>query len=148
MDVNGILHVQAADKSTGKSEKIMITNEDNRLSQDEINRMVREAEDLAKEDGKVKERVDARNQLKTYTYNIKSNVDSELGGRMNPLDKERVEEAAREVNEWLDANPNADKYDYAEKLKKLEDVCSPIFSGAYQRSGGKDETEENDHDEL
>nr|CAB3488683.1 unnamed protein product [Digitaria exilis] len=142
--VNGILHVQEADKSTGKSEKITITTDDSRLSQDEIDRMVREAEDLAEE----YMRVDARNHLETYTYSIKSTIDSELGDKMDSDDKERVEEALREVNEWLDANPDADKDDYVEKLKELDDVCNPVFSAAYQRSGGEDGTEENDHDEL
>nr|XP_034585874.1 heat shock 70 kDa protein BIP4-like [Setaria viridis] len=147
VDVNGILHVQAADKSTGKSEKITITSDDSRLSQDEIDRMVREAEEFAEEDKKVKEKVDARNQLETYVYSVKSTVDGELGGKMDGDDRERVEEAAREVNEWLDANPDAEKEDYVEKLKELEDVCNSVFSGAYQRSGGEDGTED-DHDEV
>ncbi|RLM65861.1 luminal-binding protein 2-like [Panicum miliaceum] len=148
VDVNGILHVQAADKSTGKSEKITITSDDSRLSQDEIDRMVREAEEFAEDDKKVKERVDARNQLETYIYRVKSTVDGELGDKMGADDKERVQEAVREVNEWLDGNPDAEKEDYVEKLKELEDVCNPVFSGAYQRSGGEDGTEENEHDEL
>uniref|UniRef100_K3Z8F7 Uncharacterized protein n=1 Tax=Setaria italica TaxID=4555 RepID=K3Z8F7_SETIT len=147
VDVNGILHVQAADKSTGKSEKITITSDDSRLSQDEIDRMVREAEEFAEEDKKVKKKVDARNQLETYVYSVKSTVDGELGGKMDGDDRERVEEAAREVNEWLDANPDAEKEDYVEKLKELEDVCNSVFSGAYQRSGGEDGTED-DHDEV
>jgi len=96
----------------------------------------------------VKERVDARNQLETYTYSVKSTVDGELGDKMDADDKERVQEAVREVNEWLDGNPDADKEDYVEKLKELEDVCNPVFSGAYQRSNDEDGTEENDHDEL
>ncbi|CAN6230077.1 unnamed protein product [Urochloa humidicola] len=147
VDVDGILHVQAADKSSGKSEKITITSDDSRLSQDEIDRMVREAEEFAEEDNKVKERVGARNQLEAYVYSVKSTVDGELGDKMDGGDKERVEEAAREVNEWLDGNPDADKEDYVEKLKELEEVCNPVFSRAYQRSddGGDDGT---DHDEL
>jgi len=96
----------------------------------------------------VKERVDARNQLETYTYSVKSTVDGELGDKMDADDKERVQEAVREVNEWLDGNPDADKEDYVEKLMELEDVCNPVFSGAYQRSNDEDGTEENDHDEL
>jgi heat shock protein 5 len=148
VDVNGILQVQAADKSTGKSGKITITSEDSRLSQDEIDRMVGEAKEFAEEDRKVKERVDARNRLETYVYSVKSTVDGELGGKMDGDDRERVEDAAREVNEWLDANPAAEKEHYVEKLKELEDVCNPVFSGAYQRSGAEDGTQEDDHDEL
>nr|CAB3486173.1 unnamed protein product [Digitaria exilis] len=145
-DLTGIAPAprSAADKSTGKLEKITITTDDSRLTQDEIDRMVREAEDLAEE----YMRVDARNHLETYTYSIKSTIVGELGDKMDADDKERVEEAVREVNEWLDANPDADKDDYVEKLKELENVCNPVFSGACQRSGGEDGTEENDHDEL
>ncbi|CAM0144956.1 unnamed protein product [Urochloa decumbens] len=144
VDVNGILHVQAADKSSGNSEKITITSDDSRLSQDEMNRMVREAEEFAEEDKKAKERVGARNQLEAYVYSVKSTVGGELGDRMDGGDKERVEEAAREVNEWLDGNPDADKEDYVDKLKELEDVCNPVFSRAYHQSSDGAE----DHDEL
>ncbi|PUZ49554.1 hypothetical protein GQ55_7G334800 [Panicum hallii var. hallii] len=111
VDINGILHVQAADKSTGKSEKITITSDDSWLSQDEIDRMVREAEEFAEDDKKVEERVDARNQLETYIYSVKSTDDGELSDKMGADDKERVQEAVREVNEWLDGNPDAEKED-------------------------------------
>ncbi|TVU16635.1 hypothetical protein EJB05_40208 [Eragrostis curvula] len=148
VDVNGILQVEAADKSTGKSEKIKITSEDRRLSQEEIDRMVREGEEFAEEDRKVKERVDARNQLESYVYNVKSTVDGKLGDKIDGDDKEKVEEAVREANEWLDENPDAEKEEYVEKLKELEDVCNPVFSSVYQRSGGDDDTEEDAHDEL
>ncbi|KAL6651766.1 hypothetical protein ACP70R_010691 [Stipagrostis hirtigluma subsp. patula] len=148
VDVNGILHVQAADKSTGKSEKVKISSDDRNLSQEEIDRMIREAEEFAEEDKKVKEKVDARNQLETYIYSVKSTVDGELGDKMDGAEKERVEEAVRETNEWLDGNPDADKDDYAEKLKELEDVCNLVFSAVYQRPGGEDGTQDDDHDEL
>ncbi|RWW31253.1 hypothetical protein GW17_00004124, partial [Ensete ventricosum] len=74
VDANGILNVKAEDKGTGKSEKITITNEKGRLSQEEIERMVREAEEFAEEDKKVKEKIDARNQLETYVYNMKNTI--------------------------------------------------------------------------
>ncbi|CAO2183427.1 unnamed protein product [Urochloa humidicola] len=151
VDANGILHVQAADKGTGKSEKITITSDDRRLSQDEIDRMVREAEEFAKEDRKVRERVDARNKLETYVYQVKSAVDdTKMADKMDADDKDKVEEAVREVNDWLDGNADtAEKEDYEEKLKELEDACSPVISAVYQRSGREDSNNEgDDHDEL
>ncbi|CAL4948919.1 unnamed protein product [Urochloa decumbens] len=152
VDANGILHVQAADKGTGKSEKITITSDDRRLSQEEIDRMVREAEEFAEEDRKVRERVDARNKLETYVYQVKSAVDdTKMADKMDAEDKEKVEEAVREANDWLDGNVHtAEKEDYEEKLKELEDVCNPVISAVYQRSGGEDSSnnDDDDHDEL
>ncbi|GJN18664.1 hypothetical protein PR202_gb05847 [Eleusine coracana subsp. coracana] len=110
VDANGILHVKAADKGTGKSQKITITSDDHRLSQEEIDRMVREAEEFAEEDRMVRERVDARNKLEAYVYNMKSTVDGgKLAEKMDADDKDKVEDAVREANEWLDSNQEADK---------------------------------------
>ncbi|RCV18920.1 hypothetical protein SETIT_3G341900v2 [Setaria italica] len=153
VDANGILHVTAADKGTGKSEKITITSDDRRLSQEEVDRMVREAEEFAEEDRKVRERVDARNKLETYVYQVKSTMDdTKMADKMDVEDKERMEEAVREANEWLEGNSlDADKEDYEDKLKQLEDVCNPIISAVYQKSSGspgEDNYDEDDHDEL
>ncbi|XP_047061598.1 heat shock 70 kDa protein BIP5-like [Lolium rigidum] len=147
VDVNGILHVRAADKGTGKSEKIEIVSAaDRRITQEEIDRMVREAEEFAEEDKKVKEKVDARNNLEAYVYSVRTTVDGEMGRRMDGDDKEKVEEAVREASDWLDASLNAEKEDFVEKLKELEDVCNPVFAAAYEKSGGPQD--EDDHDEL
>jgi heat shock protein 5 len=150
VDVNGILHVRAADKGTGRSEKIEIVSAaDRRITQEEIDRMVREGEEFAEEDRKVREKVDARNKLEAYLYNVRTTVDGEMGRRLDGSDRERVEEAARDVSEWLDTSPNAEKDDYVEKLKELEDVCNPVFAAAYQKSGGgEDGADEDYHDEL
>uniref|UniRef100_A0ACD5UI87 Uncharacterized protein n=1 Tax=Avena sativa TaxID=4498 RepID=A0ACD5UI87_AVESA len=150
VDVNGILHVQAADKGTGRSEKIQITSAaDRSITQEEIERMVREAEEFAEEDRVVREKVDARNKLEEYVYNIKTTVDGEMGRKVDGGDKERVEEAVKEVSEWLDASSDAEKDDYVEKLKELEDVCNPVFAAAYEKSGGgHHDADEDDQDEL
>lgn len=159
VDANGILNVKAEDKGTGRSEKITITNEKGRLSQEEIDRMVREAEEFAEEDKKVKEKIDARNQLETYVYNMKNTVNDKdkLADKLESEEKEKVEEALKEALEWLDDNQNAEKEDYEEKLKEVEAVCNPIISAVYQRSGGApggtagdDDDDDNDdsHDEL
>jgi heat shock protein 5 len=156
VDANGILNVKAEDKGTGKSEKITITNEKGRLSQEEIDRMVREAEEFAEEDKKVKERIDARNQLETYVYNMKNTVGDKdkLADKLEAEEKEKVEEALKEALEWLDDNQSAEKEDYEEKLKEVEAVCNPIVSAVYQRSGGapggdsEGGVDDDDHDEL
>lgn len=72
-----------------------------------------------------------------------------MGDKIDMDSKNKVEEAVREVNEWLDGNPDSDKEQYVEKLKELEDVCNPVFAEVYQRSGAEDDgAEEDDHDEL
>ncbi|KAK8686115.1 hypothetical protein V6N13_125142 [Hibiscus sabdariffa] len=154
VDANGILNVKAEDKGTGKSEKITITNDKGRLSQEEIERMVREAEELAEEDKKVKERIDARNSLETYVYNMKNQISEKdkLADKLESDEKEKVETAVKEALEWLDDNQSAEKEEYEDKLKEVEAVCNPIITAVYQRSGGAPgggSTDDDDsHDEL
>ncbi|KAH7863618.1 hypothetical protein Vadar_019941 [Vaccinium darrowii] len=156
VDANGILNVKAEDKGTGKSEKITITNDKGRLSQDEIDRMVREAEEFAEEDKKVKERIDARNSLETYVYNMKNQINDKdkLADKLESDEKDKIETAVKEALEWLDDNQSAEKEDYDEKLKEVEAVCNPIITAVYQRSGGApgagagSEDDDDSHDEL
>merc|ERR1712153_92305 len=112
VDANGILQVSAEDKGTGKAEKITITAEKGRLSDEEIDRMVKEAEDYAEEDKKIKERIDARNGLESYLYNMKNTLDDDEKGVADKLsadDKEEIENTINEALDWLDENPEADK---------------------------------------
>ncbi|XP_009592769.1 luminal-binding protein 5-like [Nicotiana tabacum] len=157
VDANGILNVKAEDKASGKSEKITITNDKGRLSQEEIERMVKEAEEFAEEDKKVKERIDARNSLETYVYNMRNQINDKdkLADKLESDEKEKIETATKEALEWLDDNQSAEKEDYDEKLKEVEAVCNPIITAVYQRSGGapggaSEESAEDDdsHDEL
>ncbi|KAG5593455.1 hypothetical protein H5410_043969 [Solanum commersonii] len=156
VDANGILNVKAEDKGTGKAEKITITNDKGRLSQEEIERMVREAEEFAEEDKKVKEKIDARNALETYVYNMKNQINDKdkLADKLESDEKEKIETATKEALEWLDDNQSAEKEDYDEKLKEVEAVCNPIITAIYQRSGGapgggaSEEEEDDSHDEL
>jgi len=151
IDANGILNVGAEDKGTGKSEKITITNDKGRLSQEEIERMVEEAEEFAEEDKKIKERIDSRNSLETYAYNMKNTVsDSDkLGDKLEESDKSTIQDAVKEVLEWLDENQEADTEEYEEKLKEIEGICNPIVSQAYQEGASDDAHEDiDDHDEL
>lgn len=154
VDANGILNVKAEDKASGKSEKITITNDKGRLSQDEIERMVKEAEEFAEEDKKVKERIDARNSLETYVYNMRNQINDKdkLADKLEADEKEKIETATKEALEWMDDNQSAEKEDFEEKLKEVEAVCNPIITAVYQRSGGapegKSEDDDESHDEL
>merc|ERR1712164_184231 len=139
IDANGILNVGAEDKGTGKNEKITITNDKGRLSQDEIERMVQEAEEFQEEDKKVRDKIEARNALENYVYSMKNTLgDSEKGvaDKIGDDDKETIEKALEDANEWLDDNQDAEKEDFDEKLKEVQGVCSPIISKVYQESGG------------
>lgn len=155
VDANGILNVRAEDKGTKKSEKITITNDKGRLSQEEIDRMVKEAEEFAEEDKKVKERIDARNNLETYVYNMKSTINEKdkLGDKIDSDDKEKIEETLKEALDWLDENQSAEKEDFEEKLKEVEAVCNPVIKKVYEKTGGpsggdEEEEEDDSHEEL
>lgn len=155
VDANGILNVRAEDKGTKKSEKITITNDKGRLSQEEIDRMVKEAEEFAEEDKKVKERIDARNNLETYVYNMKSTINEKdkLADKIDSDDKEKIEETLKEALDWLDENQSAEKEDFEEKLKEVEAVCNPVIKKVYEKTGGpsggdEEEEEDDSHEEL
>merc|ERR1719390_612386 len=143
IDANGILQVSAEDKGTGKAEKITITAEKGRLSEDEIERMVREAEEYADEDKKVKERIDSRNGLESYLYNLKNTLEDDekgLADNISAEDKKDLQDMIDETLDWMDENPEADKEDYDEKMKEVEQVANPIMRNVYAGGeGGADE---------
>ncbi|KAM6069388.1 Heat shock 70 kDa protein [Nipponia nippon] len=137
IDANGILNVSAVDKSTGKENKITITNDKGRLSKDDIDRMVQEAEKYKAEDEANRDRVAAKNSLESYTYNMKQTVeDDKLKGKISDQDKQRVLDKCREVVSWLDRNQMAEKEEYEHKQKELEKLCNPIVTKLYQGAGG------------
>merc|ERR1712072_1568193 len=160
IDSNGILNVGAEDKGTGKAEKITITNDKGRLSEEEIERMIREAEEFADEDKNVKERVDAKNAFDNYLYSMKSAVEGSgdnkgLGEKMDEDEKETVDDAIKDGQDWLASNPEADAEEIQEKQKEIEGICSPIISKYHQGGGsgsdddGDDDSDDDDaHDEL
>ncbi|XP_073306649.1 luminal-binding protein 5-like isoform X1 [Primulina huaijiensis] len=151
IDVSGILNVKAEDMAAGRSAKITITNDKGRMSEEEIERLVKEAEEFAEEDRKVKERIDARNGLESYLYNMRNQIDDKdkLADKLDPDEKEKIEAVTKEALRWMDDSQDAEKEDYDEKLKEVESVCNPIITAVYQRSGG-DAADEEDvaHDEL
>ncbi|XP_054256812.1 heat shock-related 70 kDa protein 2 [Indicator indicator] len=137
IDANGILNVSAVDKSTGKENKITITNDKGRLSKDDIDRMVQEAEKYKAEDEANRDRVAAKNSLESYTYNMKQTVeDDKLKGKISDQDKQKVLDKCREVVSWLDRNQMAEKEEYEHKQKELEKLCNPIVTKLYQGAGG------------
>jgi heat shock protein 5 len=134
IDVNGILKVSAEDKGTGNKEKIVINNDQNRLSPDDIERMINDAEKFADDDKKVKEKVEARNELESYAYSLKNQVgDKEkLGSKLSPEDKTTIEKAIDEKISWLEKNHDADVEEFKKQKKELEDIVQPIMSKLYQ----------------
>ncbi|KAI8475240.1 MAG: luminal binding protein [Monoraphidium minutum] len=151
VDANGILNVAAEDKGTGKKEKITITAEKGRLSQEEIERMVKEAEEFADQDKELKGKIDARNNLETFIYNAKSTVEDKAKDKLSDEDKTKVLDAVKEAQEWVEENGDAEADEYKDRLKDLEDVVSPIFAALYKGAGGPSGApggEPEDHDEL
>merc|ERR1711920_728955 len=133
IDANGILNVSAVEKSTGKENKITITNDKGRLSQEEIERMVSEAEKFKAEDDANGNRIEAKNGLENYCFSLKSSIDSEqVKDKIDPDDKKTLEEKIEETTKWLDSNQTAEKEEYEEKQKELEGIALPIL----QKMGG------------
>ncbi|XP_075677822.1 LOW QUALITY PROTEIN: endoplasmic reticulum chaperone BiP-like [Dermatophagoides pteronyssinus] len=138
IDVNGILKVTAEDKGTGNKEKITITNDHNRLTPEDIERMIKEAEKFSDEDKKIKERVEAKNELESYAYSLKNQMgDKEkLGGKLSDDDKSTMEKAIDEAIKWLDSNSEADVEEFKAQKKQLEDIVQPIITKLYASTGG------------
>jgi len=127
IDANGIMHVSAADKASGKSEKITIKNDKGRLSKDEIDRMLSDAEKYAQEDAKQREKVQARNTLESYVFGVKQAVEDAPADKLPEADKQKVLQKCQETLKWLDNNLLGEKEEYEFKLKEVEQECKPIM---------------------
>ncbi|CDO92965.1 unnamed protein product [Kluyveromyces dobzhanskii CBS 2104] len=134
VDANGILNVSAVEKGTGKSEKITITNDKGRLSKEDIERMVSEAEKYKEEDEKESSRIAARNQLESTSYSLKNTL-SEAADKIEEADKEALTAKCDEVIAWLDANTQATTEEFESQLKELQEVANPIMTKMYQAGG-------------
>jgi chaperone protein DnaK len=151
IDVNGILRVSAEDKGTGSKESITITNDQNRLTPEDIERMVQDAEKFADEDAKIKEKVEARNDIEGYLYGLKNQVADEekLGAKLSEDDKTTITEAVDEKIAWLEENQDADPEELKDAKKEVEDIVGPIIQSLYKDGAGAGGAEEEDeHDEL
>jgi len=154
IDANGILQVSAEDKGTGKAESITITAEKGRLSEEDIERMVQEAEEFAEEDKKVKARIDSKNGLEGYLYNLKNTLEDDekgLSDKLSEEDKEELDNTINEALDWLDENPEAEAEEFEDKQKEVEQVANPIMRELYQSAGaggggGGMDDEDEDYD--
>ncbi|KAI8778920.1 78 kDa glucose-regulated protein [Biomphalaria glabrata] len=151
IDVNGILKVTAEDKGTGSKNQIVIQNDQNRLSPEDIERMINDAEKYADEDKKLKEKVDAKNEIESYAYSLKNQINDKekLGAKLSESDKEKITEAVEDAIKWLESHPDADVDEYKEKKTELEGIVQPIMTKLYEQSGGSpppsgEEPEEKD----
>merc|ERR1719327_904756 len=137
IDANGILNVSAADKSTGKQNKITITNDKGRLSKEEIEKMVSDAERFKAEDDKQKDRISAKNGLESYCFNMKTTLDDDkVKDKISEDDKKAINDKCDEAIKWLDANQLAEVEEFSEKQKEVEGVCNPIITKLYADAGG------------
>lgn len=137
IDANGILNVTALEKSTNKENKITITNDKGRLSKEDIERMVNEAEKYRTEDEKQKETVAAKNALESYCFNMKATMDEDnLKGKITDTDKTLIMDKCNETIKWLDGNQFAEKEEFEHRQKELEAICNPIITKLYQGAGG------------
>lgn len=147
VDVNGILHVKAIDKAAKNSKSITISI-DKGLSEEDRERMIREAEEFAEEDKLVKDRIDAKNKLEDYLYRMKNTItdDQQLATKIDSDDKDRIHSKIEQVSEWLNDNPDADKDDIDDQFHQLEAICDPIIRYIYDNVNH--DRFDDEHDEL
>ena len=137
IDRNGILNVSAAEKSTGKENKITITNDKGRLSADDIERMVKEAEKFKTQDEQQRAKIAAKNSLETYAFSMKSTMEEDaVKSKLSEEDRKKILDKVAEVTSWLEKNQGAEKEEFEDKLKELEKVCMPLMTKVYQGGGG------------
>jgi len=136
IDANGILNVSAEDKTTGQKNKITITNDKGRLSKEDIEKMVQDAEKYKSEDEEHKKKVEAKNSLENYAYNMRNTIqDEEIASKLPADDKKKIEDAVEQAIQWLDSNQLAEVEEFDDKMKELEGLCNPIIAKMYQGAG-------------
>ncbi|KAK7045728.1 ATPase with role in protein import into the ER [Paramarasmius palmivorus] len=152
IDANGIVQVSAVDKGTGKSESITITNDQARLSTEEIERMIREGEEFAEQDKLQRKRIDSLSSLSAFVFGLRDQINdaSALGGKLSPEDKRTLQEAVKDSQEWIDEYGSAALIeDLEEKLADLQSIVNPITAKLYTESNTDTAKEyEWEHNEL
>jgi len=144
IDANGILNVSACDKSTGKINKITITNDKGRLSKEDIERMVEEAEKYKQEDEVTRQKIEAKNSLENYAYNVRNTIkDEKLKDKISEEDKKLIEDKTNEILQFIETNEDLNKEEYEEKEKELKNISNPIISKLYQNGASPDVNEFN-----
>ena len=144
VDANGILSISASDQVSGTSKSITITSEKGRLSEEEIERMVQEAEEFAEQDNVEKEKVEAKNQLEAYLYNLKNSISDQLEGKIGGDEKSILTTAVEDALIWLEDNPAAEKDAYDSKQKEVENIANPILKKAYESANNADDVADDD----
>merc|ERR1711876_147201 len=138
VDANGILNVSAVEKGSGKIEKITITNDKGRLSKEDIEKMVNDAEKFKDEDDKQKERISAKNGLESYIFNLKSSLDNEeIKTKLTSEEVSGAQTALDSALKWLDANQLAEKEEFEDKQKELETMSRPLMTKIYGGQGAQ-----------
>jgi L1 cell adhesion molecule like protein len=133
IDANGIMDVCAKDQGTGKSNKIVITNDKGRLSKEDIDKMIQESESMKKEDVEKLGKVQAKNQLEQYCYQIKNVIgDAKCKENIKDKTKQDVIKICDDTINWLDTHQHESKEIYGKKQKQIEEVTKPIFMKLYQ----------------
>jgi len=136
LDANGILNVSAEDKSTGNKNKITITNDTGRLTKEQIDRMVADAEKFREDDKKQADRIGAKNKLEQYAYGLKSTLsDEKTKDKISDSDRSTLEAAIADATKWVENNENASTEEFESRQKELESTAQPIIMKIYQAGG-------------
>ncbi len=135
VDANGILNVSAVEKSSGKSNKITITNDKGRLSAEEIDKMVKEAELFKEQDEENRGKIEAKNSLENYLYSMRNNITDEKAAQFPEDLKNTIKEHVDEGLKWLEDNQHETKSVYDDKMKEFQDKITPLLSSAAGSSG-------------
>ena len=144
VDANGILNVSAVEKGSGKSEKITITNDKGRLSKEEIEKMVNEAEAFKDEDDKQKDRIDSKNTLESFIFNLKSSLEQpEVKTKLSEEEFSSAKAHLETALRWLDCNQLAEKEEFTEKQRELEELSRPLMAKIYQQGGANANTQQS-----
>jgi len=146
IDANSILNVSAVEKGSGKTNKIIITNDKDRLSKEDIERMVNDAEKFKDEDSQQRERIQAKNNLESYAFNLKSSLENDnVKEKISESDRTKVCDKCKEVLDWLDNNQSAEKDEFEYQQKELESVATPVMKNVYATGGDTNQsTDSND----
>ncbi|KAK5581849.1 hypothetical protein RB653_003429 [Dictyostelium firmibasis] len=144
IDANGILNVSAQDKTTKKIEKITITNDKGRLSKQQINKMIDDAEKFKEQDQIQKDRIDSKNKLENYIFTVKNSIKQEnISSKLSQPDKKTIESESDMSLKWLESNQSAEKDEFDQKFKDLESIVNPIMSNFYQGHSGSNNDNNN-----
>lgn len=149
IDENSILTVTGVEKGVGKSETISITNDKGRLTKEEIEQMIADAEKFADEDKLIKERIDAKHALQNYIYTMRNTIEDKdkLADKISEDDKSTIQDGLTEAEDWLNANgEDADKDAIEEQMKDLQKICDPIIASIYNAGGGQGGYDDDDEE--